>query len=73
LVIAALLVAIGMFISSGGVQLFSKMVPPGANINGEDIALIVLIIATVIIISSITKEQPQDQAQQKKFKLIEYE
>ncbi len=56
LVLAVLLVAIGMFVSSGGVQLFSSILPPGMSISGEDIALIVLVIATIIIIGFLMRE-----------------
>jgi hypothetical protein len=59
LVIGALLVVVGMFISSGGVQLFSKMIPPGTNISSEDVALIVLVIITIIIIGSMLSEGPR--------------
>ena len=50
------LVVVGMFISSGGVKLFSSMLPPGVNISGEDVALVILILATIITIGLITRE-----------------
>jgi len=66
LVIGALLVVIGMFISSGGVQLFAKILPPGVKISSEDIALIILVIATIIIIGSMLSE-----GQRKPIKIFE--
>jgi len=56
LVIAALLVVVGMFVSSGGVKLFANFLPPGAKISSEDVALGVLIIFTIVILASITRE-----------------
>ncbi|MCX8179064.1 MAG: hypothetical protein N3D75_04535, partial [Candidatus Aenigmarchaeota archaeon] len=55
------LIVLGMFVSSGGVKLFSNLIPPGVNISGEDVALIILVIATVIIISAVTREGPAPQ------------
>ena len=59
LVIGALLVVIGMFISSGGVQLFSNVLPPGFKMTGEDLALLILVILTIIIIWSLLGEGPR--------------
>jgi amino acid transporter len=60
LVIGALLVAIGMFISSGGVQLFANVLPPNMYISSEDLALIILVIVTIIIIWSLLREGPRE-------------
>jgi hypothetical protein len=59
LVIAALLIVVGMFVSSGGVQLFTNMLPPGVKISGEDLALVVLVVLTIIIIGSMLSEGPK--------------
>jgi amino acid transporter len=59
LVIAALLIVVGMFVSSGGVQLFTNMLPPGVKISGEDLALLVLVVLTIIIIGSMLSEGPK--------------
>jgi len=59
LVIAALLIVVGMFVSSGGVKLFTNMLPPGVKISGEDLALLVLVVLTIIIIGSMLSEGPK--------------
>jgi hypothetical protein len=63
IVIAALLIVVGMFISSGGVQLFANVLPPGIKISEKDVALAVLIIFTVIVIMQIIKEPEQRRPQ----------
>jgi len=69
--IGALLVVIGMFVSSGGVQLFTSMLPPGARISGEDVGLIVLIIVTIIIIAMLLSDGSEGR-QKTPFRIIEY-
>jgi len=59
LVIGALLVVIGMFVSSGGVQLFANVLPPNMYISSEDLALIILVIVTIIIIWYMLSEGPR--------------
>ncbi|MBU5688303.1 MAG: hypothetical protein KQA41_04410 [Candidatus Aenigmarchaeota archaeon] len=71
LVIGALLVVLGMFVSSGGVQLFTSLLPPGTKISGEDIGLFILVIATIIIIAMLLQEQTPNQ-QRPRFSIIEY-
>ncbi|MEM5799721.1 MAG: hypothetical protein QXZ43_03595 [Candidatus Aenigmatarchaeota archaeon] len=55
-----------MFVSSGGIQLFTSLLPPGTLIRGEDIGLIVLIIITIIIIALILDEQETGKQKPKK-------
>lgn len=50
-VLAGFLIVLAMFVSSGGVKLFSQFIPPGVNISGEDIALIFLVLVTIGIIA----------------------
>ncbi|MCX8179654.1 MAG: hypothetical protein N3E38_02910 [Candidatus Aenigmarchaeota archaeon] len=69
---AGLLIAIAMFISSGGVQLFTSILPPGTRISGEDIGLIALVIITILVIALIVKEDRGAQDQRKVFRVIEY-
>jgi hypothetical protein len=61
IVLAALLIVVGMFVSSGGVQLFANVLPPGSMISGEDLALGLLIVFTLIVIMQIIKEPQQRQ------------
>jgi hypothetical protein len=49
-VFAGFVIVLYMFVSSGGVALFDKIVPPGINISGEDIAMILLVVGTVVVI-----------------------
>jgi len=49
------LIVLAMFVSSGGVSLFAKILPPGTNISGDDIALIILVLVTVVVIWLLTK------------------
>ncbi|MCX8179063.1 MAG: hypothetical protein N3D75_04530 [Candidatus Aenigmarchaeota archaeon] len=53
------LIILAMFVSSGGVKLFSNLIPPGVNISGKDVALIILVIATVIIIGFVIKDEKE--------------
>ncbi|MCS7135070.1 MAG: hypothetical protein NZ893_01355 [Candidatus Aenigmarchaeota archaeon] len=69
---AGLLIAIAMFISSGGVQLFTSILPPGTRISGEDIGLIALVIITILVIALIVREDRGAQDQRNVFRVIEY-
>ncbi|MFH8080538.1 MAG: hypothetical protein QXO84_01515 [Candidatus Aenigmatarchaeota archaeon] len=51
------LIAIAMFISSGGVLLFANVIPPNLRISGEDVALAILVILTVVLIGWIISEK----------------
>lgn len=67
--IVGLLIVLGMFVSSGGIQLFTKFLPPGSKISGEDIALVVLITITVLIIAFLIRE-PGTQSKKPKWILM---
>ena len=60
------LVVLGMFISSGGVSLFTQISPPGLGLpglglSGEDIAIIVLILVTVGVIAFIALTEGKER------------
>lgn len=62
IILMAFLIVFGMFFSSGGVQLFSRVIPSGVNISGEDVALILLVLMTIGVIFFLVSGDKEERS-----------
>lgn len=58
-ILVGFLLVIAMFVSSGGIDLFGRIIPPGINISGEDLALIFLVLITIGIIVFLVRGESE--------------
>jgi len=68
-VLAGFLIVLGMFVSSGGVELFAKIMPPGVNINSEDVALFILVIITVLVIGFLVRGSEEESGSRRELRI----